>query len=53
MFVTIVIGERKNCFLLSCMIFLSRKIHLELLHCFLYLEKHCSNFKNFLEEFCI
>ena len=25
--------------------FLSRKIHLELLQCFLYLEKHYSNFK--------
>ena len=45
MFVAVVRGERKDCFLLSCMIFLSRKIHLELLQCFLYLEIHCSNLK--------
>ena len=46
-------GERKNFFLLRCMNFLSRKIHLELLQCSLYLEKHYSNFKNYLEKFCI
>ena len=45
MFVAVVRGERNDCFLLSCMIFLSRKIHLELLQCFLYLEIHCSNLK--------
>ena len=37
--------RRENCFLLSCIIFLSRKIHLKLLQGFLYLEKYCSNFK--------
>ena len=46
-------GERNNFFiyffLLICMNFLSIKIHLELLQCSLYLEKHCSNFKEYLE----
>ena len=45
--------RRENCFLLSCIIFLSRKIHLKLLQGFLYLEKYCSNFKKILEKFCI
>ena len=33
--------------------FLNIKIHLELLQCSLYLEKHCSNFKEYLEKFWI
>ena len=53
MFVAVVRGERRNCLLLSCMIFLSRKIHLELQQCFLYLEKHCSNLKKKMEKFYI
>ena len=52
MFVAVVRGERKNCFLLSCMIFLSRKIHLELLQSSLDKENDCSNFKKSLEKFC-
>ena len=46
-------GERKNFFLLRCMNFLSRKIDLELLQYFLNLDKHCSNFKKYLEKFCV
>jgi len=44
-------GERNNFFLLKCINFLSIKIHLELLQCSLYLKKHCSNFKKYLELF--
>ena len=46
-------GDRENCFLLRCMNFLSRKIHLELLWCFLDQENDYSNFKKNLEKFCI
>lgn len=45
--------EKELFFQLRCMNFLSRKTHLELLQCSLYLEKHCSNFKKYLEKFCI
>ena len=36
--------REKELFIIELYDFLSRKIHLELLQCFLYLEKHCSNF---------
>ena len=45
------IGEKKELFLFGCLNFLRKKIHLELLQCSLYLEKHCSNFKEYLEKF--
>ena len=56
MFVAIVFvvvrGERKIFFfLLRCMNFLSRKIHLELLQCTLDQENDYSNFKKNLESF--
>ena len=37
--------REKELFFIELYDFLSRKIHMELLQCFLYLEKHCSNFK--------
>ena len=37
--------KEKELFFVELYDFLSRKIHLELLQYFLYLEKHCSNFK--------
>ena len=37
--------REKELFFIELYDFLSRKIHLELLQYFLYLEKHCSNFK--------
>ena len=45
-------GERKNYFLLSCLIFffLSGKIHLELLQCSLDQENYYSNFKKNFEK---
>ena len=52
MSIAVVRGEKKNCFLLSYMIFLRRKIHLELLQCSLDKENYCSNFKKNLEKFC-